>query len=67
MPFRVHVGSRKINIKLHILKLVLNLVTLGRIFMNLNQSVLGIQINDCLLGLISCSGDNCGIHSVFFA
>lgn len=67
MPFKVHIGGRKINIKLHILKLVLNLGTLGRIFMSLNQSVSGIQINDCLLGLISCSGDSCGIHYVFFA
>lgn len=50
MPLRVHVGGRKINIKLRILKLVLNLGTLGRVFMNLNQSVSGTQINDCLLG-----------------
>lgn len=67
MLLRVRVGGRKINIKLHILKLVLNLGTLGRIFMNLNQSVSGIQINDCLLGLVSCSGDSCGVHYVFFA
>lgn len=34
--FRVHVGGRKINTKLHILKLVLNFDTLGEIFTNLN-------------------------------
>lgn len=67
MPLRVLVGGRKINIGLNVLKLILNLGTLGRILMNLNQSVSGIQINDCLLGLISCSGDSCGTHYVFFA
>lgn len=65
MSLRVHVGGRKINIKLRILKLVFNLGTLGKIFLNLNQRVSGILI--CLLGLISCSGDSCGIHYVFFA
>lgn len=67
MPVRVHVGGRKINIKLHILKLILNLGTVGKAFINLNQSFSDIQLNGCLLRLISCSGDSCGIHYVFFA
>lgn len=36
--FRVHVSGRKIHIKLHILKLVLNFDTLGEIFTNLNPT-----------------------------
>lgn len=36
--FRVQVGGRKINIKLHILELVLNFDTLGEIFRNLNST-----------------------------
>lgn len=36
--FRIRVGGRTINIKLHILKLVLSVDTLGEIFTNLNPT-----------------------------